>query len=80
MIDTRGYDYELKEPVRVTGGRIRGRVRRPIQEYLPKPGEEYDETAQAPFSRHRIAAKGAGQPFGEEASMPGRPARASGNR
>jgi hypothetical protein len=49
VIDTRGYYYELTEPVPVlvTRGRIRGKVRRPIQEYLQKPGVEYDETGQA---------------------------------
>lgn len=49
-IDTRGYKFELVEPipVRVTEGRIRGRQQRPIDEYLPmpaKPGEVLgDET------------------------------------
>ncbi len=38
-IDTRGYKYELVEPipVRVTEGRIRGKRQSPIEEYVPKP-------------------------------------------
>ena len=49
VIDTRGYYYELTEPVpvMVTRGRIRGKIRRPIEAYLPKPGVEYDEAGQA---------------------------------
>jgi hypothetical protein len=48
-IDTRGYKFELVEPipVRVTEGRIRGKQQTPIDEYLPmpkKPGEEPGET------------------------------------
>lgn len=46
-IDTRGYKYELVEPipVRVTEGRIRGKRHSPIEEYVPKPkkpGEELE--------------------------------------
>jgi hypothetical protein len=46
-IDTRGYKYELVEPipVRVTEGRIRGGQKTPIDEYLPmpkKPGQELE--------------------------------------
>jgi len=49
VIDTRGYYYDLTEPVPVlvTRGRIRGKARRPIDEYLPKPGVEYEEAGQA---------------------------------
>jgi hypothetical protein len=49
VIDTHGYYYELTEPVPVlvTRGRIMGKIRRPIEEYLQKPGVEYDETEQA---------------------------------
>jgi len=38
-IDTRGYKYELVDPisVRVTEGRIRGSQRSPIEDYVPKP-------------------------------------------
>jgi hypothetical protein len=45
VIDTHGYYYELEEPVPVlvSPGRIKGQVRHPIQEYLPKPGVDYDE-------------------------------------
>ncbi|HWB75628.1 MAG TPA: hypothetical protein VG755_11755 [Nannocystaceae bacterium] len=41
-IDSRGYKYELVEPipVMVTEGRIRGRRHSPITEYLKKPGAE----------------------------------------
>ncbi|MCH9687699.1 MAG: L,D-transpeptidase [Deltaproteobacteria bacterium] len=50
-IDTRGYKYELVEPipVRVTEGRIRGSRRSPILEYVPKPikPEELVEGAEA---------------------------------
>ena len=44
-IDTRGYRYHLVDPipVRVTKGRIRGRRKEPITEYVPKPGVVYDE-------------------------------------
>jgi hypothetical protein len=47
-IDTRGYKFELVEPipVRVTEGRIRGKRTTPIDEYMPmpkKPGEEPGE-------------------------------------
>lgn len=50
-IDTRGYKFELVEPipVRVTEGRIRGKRQTPIDEYLPmpkKPGEEAGETSE----------------------------------
>lgn len=38
-LDTRGYKYELVEPidVEVTNGRIRGRRKRPIEDYVPRP-------------------------------------------
>ena len=44
-IDTRGYKFELVEPipVRVTEGRIRGKQQRPIEEYLPKPVKPTEE-------------------------------------
>ena len=50
-IDTRGYKFELVEPipVRVTEGRVRGKRQTPIDEYLPmpkKPGEEAGETSE----------------------------------
>jgi hypothetical protein len=39
-IDTRGYEYELVRPipVMVTEGRVRGKRRSPILDYIPKPG------------------------------------------
>ncbi len=42
QIDTRGYKYELVEPipVRVTEGRIRGAQKTPIIDYIPKPVPE----------------------------------------
>jgi len=41
-IDSRGYKYELVQPipVMVTEGRVRGRRHSPITEYLKKPGAE----------------------------------------
>ncbi|MEX1363524.1 MAG: hypothetical protein AB1Z98_10380 [Nannocystaceae bacterium] len=43
-IETRGYKYELVEPipVRVTEGNVRGRQRTPIEEYIPKPVKPED--------------------------------------
>ncbi len=43
-IGTRGYKYELVEPipVTVTAGRIRGRRRSPVSTYVPKPIKEED--------------------------------------
>jgi len=45
-IDTRGYKYELATPipVYVTEGRIRGRQKTPIEEYVPKPTKAEDGT------------------------------------
>jgi hypothetical protein len=42
-LGTRGYYYELSPPlpVMVTVGRIMGKVQRPIDAYLPKPGVDY---------------------------------------
>jgi hypothetical protein len=44
-IETRGYKFELVEPipVRVTEGRIRGRRQSPIEEYVPKPVKPVEE-------------------------------------
>jgi len=49
VIDTRGYKYQLMRPipVMVTKGRIRGRQRVPIEEYLPMPGEVYEQPGDA---------------------------------
>ncbi|MCB9715313.1 MAG: hypothetical protein H6712_15705 [Myxococcales bacterium] len=53
-LDTRGYKFELVEPipVQVLEGRIRGRRQTPIEEYVPKPvkpealeGEEAEDDA-----------------------------------
>jgi hypothetical protein len=45
VIDTRGYYYELKQPVpvRVTRGRIKGTRKSPIADYVQKPGVDYGE-------------------------------------
>jgi hypothetical protein len=42
-LSTRGYYYELNPPVPVvvTLGRIMGKVQKPIEAYLPKPGVDY---------------------------------------
>ena len=42
-LDTRGYDYELRPPLPlvVLEGRIMGRVREPIADYVRKPGVDY---------------------------------------
>jgi hypothetical protein len=44
-LGTRGYYYELTPPVPVvvTQGRIMGKVKRPIDAYLPKPGVDYGD-------------------------------------
>jgi hypothetical protein len=43
-LDTRGYKYELLEPipVTVTEGTVRGRRTAPIEEYVRIPGHDYD--------------------------------------
>jgi hypothetical protein len=48
-LGTRGYQYELTPPipVEVTEGRIRGARKRPITEFMPKPGVEYGEVEDA---------------------------------
>ncbi len=42
-LTTRGYQYELVEPIpiTVTEGRVRGRRQSPITEMMPKPGVDY---------------------------------------
>ena len=44
-LDTRGYKYQLVDPitVTVTEGRIRGSRRSPYKEPMPKPGVDYSE-------------------------------------
>jgi hypothetical protein len=48
-LTTRGYYYELSPPlpVMVTVGRIMGKVQRPIDAYLPKPGVDYGPSEEA---------------------------------
>jgi hypothetical protein len=45
QLDTRGYYYELKPPipVLVNEGRMMGKVKRPIEAYVPKPGVDYGD-------------------------------------
>jgi hypothetical protein len=47
-LDTRGYKYELTNPVPVMvhEGHIRGRQKTVIEGYMPKPNEEYDTDAE----------------------------------
>jgi hypothetical protein len=49
-LDTRGYRYELVEPIRVTvtEGRIRGVRQSPYKEMMPKPGVDYSDTLEDP--------------------------------
>ncbi len=46
LLDTRGYYYELKQPVPVlvTEGRIMGKTKRPIEAFVPKPGVDYGDS------------------------------------
>jgi hypothetical protein len=48
-LDTRGYKYELVQPIRVTvtEGRIRGVRQTPYKEMMPKPGVDYSDTAES---------------------------------
>ncbi|MGB8295916.1 MAG: hypothetical protein WCG85_10860 [Polyangia bacterium] len=48
-LGTRGYYYELSPPVpvMVTEGRIMGKVKRPIEAHLPKPGVDYGPSEEA---------------------------------
>jgi hypothetical protein len=49
VIDTRGYYYELRQPVpvMVTRGHIMGKQKRPIEAFLPKPGVDYQEDTES---------------------------------
>ena len=46
LLDTRGYYYELKQPipVLVTEGRIMGKLKRPVEAYVPKTGVDYGDS------------------------------------
>jgi hypothetical protein len=48
-LSTRGYKYELVQPIRVTvtEGRIRGVRQSPYKDMMPKPGVDYSETAES---------------------------------
>jgi hypothetical protein len=51
MLDTRGYYYQLKQPIPVvvTTGNIKGKRKSPIQDYVQKPGVDYgDEEESGP--------------------------------
>ncbi len=66
-LNSKGYKYELKEPVpiNVLTGRIRGRQKTPIETYMPKPEEEYGEDAQfLPEGYLRTEVKDGGVPEG----------------
>ena len=45
LLDTRGYYYQLKQPipVLVTRGNIKSKVKGPIEAYMQKPGVDYEE-------------------------------------
>ncbi len=45
LLDTRGYTYELKQPVPVlvTQGTVKGKRKHPIESYMQKPGVDYGE-------------------------------------
>lgn len=47
-LDTRGYKYELVEPitVTVTEGRVRGARQSPYKDMMPKPGVDYSDEGQ----------------------------------
>jgi hypothetical protein len=46
LLDTRGYTYELRQaiPVMVTEGNIMGKVKHPIEAFVPKPGVDYGDS------------------------------------
>jgi len=43
-VDNRGYIYRLTDPIKVTvsRGRVLGKRKQPIKEYIPKPGVKYE--------------------------------------
>jgi len=43
VLDSRGYYYELKQPIHVTvtEGRILGKRKRPVDVLMPNPGVDY---------------------------------------
>jgi phage terminase large subunit-like protein len=55
-LGTRGYYYELSPPVPVvvTEGHIMGKVKRPIDAYLPKPGVDYGPSEEAGESASEV--------------------------
>jgi len=50
LLDTRGYYYQLKQPipVLVTPGNIKGKRKSPYLDYVQKPGVDYDEEPEEP--------------------------------
>ncbi len=73
-LDSRGYRYELTEPlpVDVLRGRVLGSQYAPIEHYMPKPGEEYGPDAEflPEQYRHLIEGADAGLDAGLDAGPP----------
>ncbi len=74
-INSKGYKYELKEPVpiNVRSGRIRGKQKTPIEHYMPKPGVEYGPEAEfLPEAYRKKSDAGSGPPqSGDALPTPG---------
>ncbi|HVM77512.1 MAG TPA: hypothetical protein VMU06_00740, partial [Stellaceae bacterium] len=49
LLDTRGYYFELKQPIPVvvTLGNIKGKRKHPIEAYVQKPGVDYGEESES---------------------------------
>ena len=72
---TRGYRYELQPPVpvEVLEGRIKGKLKKPIEDYVEDPAHEYPDgnPDDPPVPEEQVAQEGAaGQP-GVEGTTPG---------
>ena len=63
-LKSKGYKFELKEPVPVSvlTGNVRGRQKTPIEGYMPKPEEEYGPDAQFLPADYLRASADAGVP------------------
>lgn len=57
-LGTRGYKYELVQPIQVTvtEGRVRGVRQSPYKEMMPKPGVDYSDTPEDPEAADAAAA------------------------
>jgi hypothetical protein len=66
-LKTRGYYYELAEPIAVdvSEGRIMGQVKRPITAYLRKPGVDYSDVPSSSDAAASTAAGAAAPPAGD---------------